>query len=215
VEAQERRIRRALERATAHAAARPPDTERVLVEIAEASRQLDALLASWRPRCERPGREWCIAFRTQAASDLSAVEVLVGSVADVPWSTVAMLLQMVFEKIAKAVLARTDEAAFRATLMSHGAASRLLRAIKSQGRYVALRQGWREVLPVVSELERAQPALALGGGHLEYPWEETDRVRTPDELPVVARLQDPRTGTAPRLVRLARQLLLSFDELFG
>src|SRR6185503_2514356 len=51
------------------------------------------------------------------------------------------------------------------------AASRLVSAIKNHSEYLGLRYTWKDVLPLVQALERAHPALARGGPHLEYPWE--------------------------------------------
>lgn len=157
---------------------------------------------------------WSNALLTQAREDLRAVEVLAGD-ARAPASVIAMLLQMVFEKLAKAALARTDVPCFIANRTSHVAASRLVSAIKNQSHYLDLRYAWKDVLPMVQALERAHPALARGGPHLEYPWEEGEGMGLPStHLPVVKQLADPMDTKGPRLLRFARELSDRFDEFF-
>jgi hypothetical protein len=126
-----------------------------------------------------------------------------------------MLLQMVFEKIAKAALARADLASFAAHLRKHTAASAMVAQIRNHNRHASLRYKWKRVLPLIVALERVHPALAPEGRHLEYPWEDGSGVHVPRELAVVAELSDPVRPRAPELLRLARELLTRFDEIFG
>lgn len=127
-----------------------------------------------------------------------------------------MLLQMYFEKLAKAALARTDIHCFNAYRTSHVAASRLISTIKNHGKYVKLHYAWKDILPLIQELERAHPALAKRGPHLEYPWESGDQVALPrTHLQIVKVFDDPRDSNGPKLLRFAKELSNKFDELFG
>ena len=138
------------------------------------------------------------------------------------FAVMAMLLQMVFEKIAKAALARSDFAAYQNVRMSHAAASRMVATIRRHARqrhppFVRFNdQRWRVALGVVIDLEKAHPAMAQSGPHLEYPWELSDRVARPGrDLAVVDRLASPRERIALDLIELAQGLIDTFDTLFG
>ena len=124
-----------------------------------------------------------------------------------------MLFQMVFEKIAKAVLARTDRNAFIACIQTHNVVGRFVRIIKNNAEYTFLRNRWKGVLPVLTALERFHPALA-DTGHLEYPWEENNSVRSPAELQIVKSLEDPKESWSADARRFARELLNQFDQIF-
>jgi hypothetical protein len=175
---------------------------------------LEKLLDPPFPPVELSERLWSSALRHQADEDLLAVELLAGSGG--PASVLAMLLQMVFEKLAKAALARTDIHAFHACRTSHVAASRLISSIKNQAKYTELKYNWGDVLPLVQELERAHPALAKRGPHLEYPWEAGSEMGLPStHLSIVKQLSDPRDLKAAKLVRFAREMTDRFEELFG
>ena len=125
--------------------------------------------------------EWSKALRTQAELDMRAIDIILDSQGNMkPWATVAMLFQMVFEKVAKAALARADEQSFKATLGKHSSFSRLLQATANQGKYTNIhQQPKKQLLLQLKALERFNPALATLG-HLEYPWEEASSVRMPD-----------------------------------
>jgi hypothetical protein len=214
----ERRLRKALERATASLSQPAPNPERAKVAVDEALRAAAELVEERSRRCERPLEEWCVALRAQATTDLSALEALL--IADVaeqgrPWATIAMLFQMVFEKITKAMLARTDAKAFEACLGSHASISRFFKAIENQGKYNGLKYRWPRHRVVLLGLERAHPALAKGGPQLEYPWETREKVWLPAESGIVSLLSDPRSGLAAKLLRFANELLRSFEEVFA
>ena len=125
-----------------------------------------------------------------------------------------MLFQMVFEKLAKAVLARTDRGAFIACLGKHTSASRLVIMLKNHAAFTDIKHQNKTLLPILTALERLHPALSASG-HLEYPWEEGDRVLAPSELRIVQELADPRVSWGSRAQRLARELLNKFDTIFG
>jgi hypothetical protein len=208
-----RKLRRSLDRIEAGLAEGPPDLPGCARALGDARGSLAALLAEWEPRCTQPGEAWCTALRGQADEDLRAAEQLAGQ-EGAPLSVLAMLLQMSFEKIAKAALARADPLSFVAHLRKHRAASVMLAQIRNHRRYAALRYRWKELLPVVEALERSNPALSPHGRHLEYPWEDDSGVHLPRELPVVAELGDPIRPRAPELLRMGRELLTRFDEIF-
>ena len=72
----------------------------------------------------------------------------------------------------------------------------------------------KQVLPLVYELERLNPALVKasgqGGPQLEYPWEQanTQRIQWPaSDLPIGRRLADPRSREVSQLLHFARALV--------
>lgn len=104
-------------------------------------------------------------------------------------SVLAMLLQMVLEKLGKAALLRGGQITLAAATSSHAAATRMVQ-ILANNRRGCERLGWQpsvvrlHVAPIVARLERAQPQLAAGGPGLEYPWEDpTGAVRWPARDP--------------------------------
>jgi hypothetical protein len=121
-------------------------------------------------------REWAEAYLAQARHDLIAAERVTGYAP----SALCMLLQMVFEKAAKSALLRSGQISVAKACGSHKAASTLVQVLKRHREYLAsIGQGnpyqWKDVLPLVQELERSQPQLAHEGPQrpqLEYPWED-------------------------------------------
>jgi hypothetical protein len=117
-------------------------------------------------------RDWAEGYLAQARADLAGARAM-GSASP---STLAMLLQMVFEKYAKAALLRQNAVTLTWARTSHGAASRMLLVLRRQRTILAPLGGakvWEDVLWLVSALEAAHPQLApLGGPQLEYPWED-------------------------------------------
>ncbi len=155
-------------------------------------------------------REWAEAYLKQAEEDLKAAKILQLAAP----SVFCMLMQMTFEKAAKAILLRKKELQLETAVKSHSAASRLIRILKEHRKFLPLTDNgkhylWKDVLPIVVELERAQPSLAKKGMPiLEYPWEDKQgNVLCPaSSFPMNARLSGART-TAPRLLKFATLLL--------
>ncbi len=164
-------------------------------------------------------RDWAGPFLEQAREDLRAAEATYSSNSP---STFCMLMQMIFEKLAKAALARKNIQPPK----SHQVASRLLLLLE--------RTPSGTVLPGVSttlafaavrDLENAQPAvvnqIVKNGGaqypQLEYPWKNpnTNFVEWPAKhLPIARRVADPRDPVGPQLLKLARTLEARFNILF-
>lgn len=161
---------------------------------------------------------WADAYLAQAREDLAAAKELEGKTP----SVLAMLLQMVFEKLAKAALLRSGQASLEQAKRSHAAASRMVAVMKRNREQLetignGYRYAWKDVLPLVVELERAHPQLAAGKPQLEYPWAdaETGQVCWPArDLPVATRLGAPNSLAGMRLLRFAAQLDQQFDEVF-
>jgi len=164
-------------------------------------------------------REWADAYLAQAQEDLLAARRLTGHAP----SVLCLLLQMVFEKAAKGALLRSGQISVSKACSSHKAASTLIQILKRHREYLAaIGSGsayeWKDVLPLVQELERANPQLAQDGPQLEYPWEDPGdgSIRWPARhLPIVQRMDDPRDTSGPRLVRFAGQLCEQIETLFG
>jgi DNA repair exonuclease SbcCD ATPase subunit len=179
-------------------------------------KRLDPVLASVSPPAVRlDSNAWADALRDAARRDLAAAKTLAASM-DEHAGAVAMLLQMVFEKLAKAYLARTEWNAFVKHRRSHAAAYLFTQALKrNRERLPKVGARSRDVLPWVEELTRAHPAIAKNGPHLEYPWEQGGRVCSPSrDLPIVHELRDPQSGAAPHLLKFAAYFIDNFDEVF-
>lgn len=163
-------------------------------------------------------RDWAEPFRQQAREDLRAARASYTAKCE---STFCMLLQMSFEKLAKAAFARQGNLLEK----SHEGASRLLLLLgKSPGGPMLPRYQDR-VLDAVRELERAQPSVVsrhMRKGvpqypQLEYPWvnPESNVVEWPAKhLPLVHRVRDPRERIGADLLKLAQAIETRFDELF-
>lgn len=84
---------------------------------------------------------------------------------------------MVFEKMAKAAPLRSLQMTVAKAHGSHRAASRMVAVLKrNRGMLRTLGGGdvyaWKDVLPIVTEFERARLQLSEGGPQLEYPRED-------------------------------------------
>jgi HEPN domain-containing protein len=164
-------------------------------------------------------RDWSDPFLHQAQSDLRAAEAAFEARCE---STFCMLLQMAFEKLAKAAFARQGNRPTR----SHDGASRLLLVLARDPAGPALPGYCGRVLQAIRELENAQPAI-VGRAvrqhgvpqypQLEYPWENpvTQTIEWPDvHLPLAIRVRDPRQRIGADLLKFAHALSSQFNELF-
>lgn len=136
-------------------------------------------------------------------------------------STLAMLLQMVFEKYAKAALLRQGAVSVEWARSNHGAASRMLLVMRRQRAVLHPLGGakvWEDVLGLVSELERAHPQLAHPNApHLEYPWVDVHgEICWPArDLSIATSLGDPTKNLARRVVSFAEKMDELFDVMFA
>lgn len=209
----ERAVRKWLDQLEAFLEETPTDLPKCQSALATLRGHVERILGEQFGPITLPERLWSDALLQQARDDLDAAEAL--AAAKAPASSFAMLLQMVFEKLAKAALARTDVPCFIANRTSHVSASRLVSMIKNHNDFLQLRYNWKDVLPLVQALERAHPALAKKGPHLEYPWEAGEEMGLPStHVDVVRQLADPLAPKGPRLLRFARELSNRFDEFF-
>jgi hypothetical protein len=164
-------------------------------------------------------RDWADPFLDQAREDLRGAEAVYSARCE---STFCMLLQMTYEKLAKAAFARKGNVPTR----THDAASRLLLLLGKDPAGPRL-SGYRgRVLDAVRELENAQPAIVSNAmrvhgvpqyPQLEYPWENpaTAAVEWPARhLPIVHRMRDPRQRIGADLLKFAHAIDAQFDALF-
>lgn len=167
-------------------------------------------------------REWGEAYLRQSQADLAAA---LWVQAREP-SVLAMLLQMVFEKAAKGILLLGKQIDVDKATSSHVAASLLVAHFKREPDLLRVLGGsphaYRDVLPLVVELERLNPAVVKASGsgcpQLEYPWEvaDTGEVCWPSrDLGIAHRLGDPNSTEAQRLTRFAEALLANAHGLTG
>jgi hypothetical protein len=164
-------------------------------------------------------REWADGFLAQARADLAAADCVAASGA--ASSTLAMLLQMGFEKPAKAALLRTRSASLDFVTGTHATAGRVLLILRRERRRFEPLGGvkaWGDVLWFIEELERAHPQLKPGRAEakLELPWENVDgAIQWPErDLAVAKSLGDPRSVLKHRVLRFAALFAARFDQLF-
>jgi hypothetical protein len=163
-------------------------------------------------------RDWADPFLQQAREDLRAAQVAYSAACE---STFCMLLQMTFEKLAKAAFARQGAAPTH----SHDGASRLLLLLGRTPGGPALPGYKGRVLAAVQELENAQPAIVsrnVRNGvpqypQLEYPWANpvSQLVEWPAvHLPITQATRDPRQRLGPDLLKFAHAISSQFNALF-
>jgi hypothetical protein len=97
-------------------------------------------------------RDWADSFFAQAVDDLTAAQAAYD--VGVP-STFCMLMQMVFEKLAKAAFARGGAPAPQ----RHQVAARLVAVLRRTPGNAAVMIGGTRTLAAVEELENAHPAI--------------------------------------------------------
>lgn len=207
----ERHVRRSLDKVEDALSATPFDLGSCQRSFRDLRERVGRLLEERIPPTTLSGREWSDALLKTARADLRAAEALVEK--DCP-TALCMLLQMVFEKLAKAALARVDEQRFLACRRSHAVASRFVATLRLDPVHWRLHRQWKDVFSVVRMLEASHPAITKNGPHLEYPWEDRGRMALPEELPVVREFDDARNPRGVRVLRLARELCDRFDEFF-
>lgn len=162
-------------------------------------------------------RDWADAYLAQARADLAGARAMGGASP----STFAMVIQMVFEKYAKAALLRQNAVSLDWAKTSHGSASRMLLVLRRQRGIWEPLGGtivWEDVLSTIHNLERAHPALAPEEGpQLEYPWEDVHGdVRWPArDLAIARAMGDASNMLGPRVLRFAEQLGRHFDSMFA
>jgi hypothetical protein len=168
-------------------------------------------------------RDWADGFLVQAQADLEAAHVLVTqvSITVASASVFSMLLQMAFEKFAKAALLRSGSMSYSDAKSSHKGASRMVAAMRVQKKLMAPIGGphvWTAAFEVVEALERAQPSLAKAhqGPQLEYPWESSNgTVLWPaKDLPIASRLANPSSRLVFHVLDFAEKLKLQFNAIF-
>lgn len=162
--------------------------------------------------------DWAEGYLAQAHVELNAArEPLDPSVR-------AMLLQMAFEKIAKAALLKNGQWSEEHAQQTHHGASHMMTQLLQQRQLAKLaytRNTVEQVLkPLVDELEHLHPAVARANGRsgpwLEYPWATPlDAVAVPcRDLPSLAHYAG-RSTRVLQLVRFAQTLIDAHDRLFA
>lgn len=170
-------------------------------------------------------RDWAEPFLDQARADLRAAEAAYS--ARCP-STFAMLLQMTFEKLGKAAIARNGQP----PPANHQTASWLLQILERTpgGVHVegiSTHHGKSRIFSAIQEMENAHPAVAAQSvkkgitrqyPQLEFPWENpaTGTVEWPEaHLPLAQRIGDPKDRIAADLLVFARALIRHFPYAFS
>jgi hypothetical protein len=160
-------------------------------------------------------RDWADGYLAQARADLEGARLVDAAVP----SVFAMLLQMAFEKFAKAALLRSGAVDVGWATSTHRAASAMLRALRLQRGLMAPIGGplvWSDVLWAVETLEQVHPALVESGPQLEYPWELPDgRIGWPSrDLAIARSLGNPKSNLGTRILQFASVLAERFDRIF-
>lgn len=116
-----------------------------------------------------PPRAWSDPFLEQAREDLRVAWAIPPKHRG---STFCMLLQMIFEKLAKAAYARSGQVVPR----THKAASHLFAVLLRHPTGANILRTSPNVRAFVEQLENAQPSIACLAAQpceqLEYPWED-------------------------------------------
>lgn len=124
-------------------------------------------------------REWSRAFLEQAKSDLKAANSLAASTEYASQTT--MLLQMAWEKLAKAALVLSGS--WDPMRRKHDVAARFISVLKRMpqaqavlfaGPSAQFRARMVSLQDDLLALEKLTPALSQGGINAEYPWRQTD-----------------------------------------
>lgn len=164
-------------------------------------------------------RDWADPFLAQAREDLAAAQAAYEAGAP---STYCMLMQMVFEKLAKAAFARAGGPVPR----QHQVATRLVQVLRRAPGGGAVAIGGARALQAVQELEAAHPAVvadAIRRGtspqypQLEYPWENpgSGAIEWPAQhLPIARRVADPEDRVGADLLKTARAFVKRFNTMF-
>lgn len=171
-------------------------------------------------------RDWALPFLELATADRAAARACSGTTGCS--ATFCMLLQMTFEKLGKAAIARrTPLAAGRQEPPhSHQTASRLLELLlRSPGGAPVAPSA--SVRAAVVALENAHPDVAKPNVNLqppkpqqpqlEFPWTDpaTGTVKSPTtDLPIARRIGDPNDRIGVLLLKFADALIKDFDTLF-
>jgi len=162
--------------------------------------------------------DWSHAFLEQAKDDLKAARALANPPGN-SYSVICMLLQMVFEKVAKAALIRQGYD-LEAIQKSHKAATSFMNLLRNDK---VLRDQLEQPGSVfgltanVRELERLHPSNSKGKTpKLEYPWEDpgSGAVLWPAEhLELIRRYQHPTDITLSKLIKLATVLTAGVEKM--
>lgn len=186
--------------------------------LADKCHAISSRVAALQPATIRPlrsGQEWKVELLRQAKDDLAGA--IACRAAGGLTTVECMLLQMAFEKIAKAAIAITPGASFSTTLRSHRAAGKWLPSLRQRfAGSRTVKYPWKAIIPRIRELEESHPAVATAGPHLEYPWEAGTCVLGPDSAPIVRwfRAASNQAHVAA-IYKLASQAIRDFSRWFG
>lgn len=165
--------------------------------------------------------DWAAAYWHQAAADLRGARSVQGTEP----SVLAMLLQMVFEKLGKAALLRSHRMSVAKAEATHQAATTMMQVIAANRRKcdtLGFNRGFvrHSLTPMVERLESLNPSVVRRrGGHgpwLEYPWEDPGgQVLWPARhLPVLDDFRSRHGARAASLFHFAEVLRERFDDVF-
>jgi HEPN domain-containing protein len=160
---------------------------------------------------EAAARDWAKPFLKQAKADLAAAEFVANGCAHLHPSTLCMLLQMVFEKLAKAAIAQGGTKPPK----QHPVLSKFLPSLKASPSLPA--SFTAEVEAFILQLESATPAVVKGHGErLEYPWEDAaGRVYWPArDLTLAKTVANPSDLTAVACLKCAHDLANDLFRIF-
>ena len=163
--------------------------------------------------------DWAEAYREQAGADLRAATQAIEP------SALAMLLQLAYEKVAKAALLRARMSTIQAAQTTHLAASTMM-AVLAGSRRKCIQLGIDRfylqytLCPMVTELEGLHPALVRARGSmgpwLEYPWEDPNQdIRWPArDLPGLNGFRPQHGGRAVVLANTCNAIIQRVNQIF-
>lgn len=160
--------------------------------------------------------DWGNGFLDCASQDLEATKRMIAtSSTGLPMGSLAMLVQMVFEKLGKAYLFK-HSITTQSQILRHDAGSRALTHIRQNSNWLGVPAPssfpWKGVLRVIKDLESANPSVAKRSGItgcLEFPWEDssTRAIQVPHRNLLVIHQLSLNPSLLPRIVKLASFLL--------
>lgn len=163
--------------------------------------------------------DWANGYLEQARADFTSAKKLATAGPNV--SVLAMLYQMVCEKVAKAVILRTNPKRIDDIRKTHLMASEMMLVLAQRPDLSEIhgvsRDMIRDLIPLIDALEEAHPESAgRGRPQLEYPWEgPNNMICWPERhLALAHQVFVPTSNSLAQLTKFLDLLIWHFDRIF-
>ena len=175
---------------------------------------------------------WSEAYFAQACQDFQLAKVGVQEISQ-HGASVCMLLQMFFEKYAKAVYCRMNNN--QLPPRSHRTAKAFLSVLRGSSKYSKFKKHinstaskdanrlFSDFFDFLSKLEALQPSNANGGKveddspQLEYPWRNTastDFYSPSSHLDIIHEIEEPQSRLFTKILPIAQNLINDFPHFY-